>query len=1013
MSVTRRRVVALAVSLGALALPGSASAAVIGFDDLTDAPAPGSFGKIVNVQYAGQGVTFNDIRAFNYADAPGYAGFPRSPKNAVEPACPGVENCQAPVRATFTTGQNRVSVWAGFSSATPTPVTARLIAYDDEDVGEGNEVGRVDAALPTSTSGPAPVSTPLALDPPGAPIRRVEVTTASGFTSGLTIDDFEFSTVGPPPPCNANGPPTLTIFDPAANNPVVQNNLFALRANAFDNGAAITDATLELVSPAQKTRTIYPGLIDADGGNFNVTVGELLEPGVNEIRLTATNCAGIGTSASRQVTFNAIPGTARFRQLGPIEVNQAVQDPTNQTRLVAADGTNFKRTFARVYLGLEGAAGIDDVSGTLTAFRPDGSRPDGPLLIESLNAADVRETNTLENVRANTTATTPSDLTRSLNFELPREWLAEGRLHLELTGLKVEGVNRQIPCDGCLNPGPGGGPDLVAFHRVPPVRIWLFRVPYQATATAPVFTPTQNDIDMLASWLRRAYPTAEVRNTNMFFATQDDDPEVRDNNDNVIQEGFTCDDINAELSEVVSSQQAQHAATRYYGVVDDGGGFMRGCAQIGGRFGSGPAGATGFAWDTDGTYADWYGGHEIGHMYDRRHPGQCTESDDDDNYPYPNGLIGDAASDYQGIDAGNTTLGLPMRIYDWRDAWADVMTYCDNQWISNYSYRGILSNLCNHAADRVNCPDRGEIARSPLRRAKGGKRKLALSVSGELDLGSGRVRLGALSAQRGLALSDRPKRSPYEVVLRRPGRDRSFAFAPRELSDLPAGRELAQFNEVVPFDRRTRKIAIERAGSELAAQRVSRNAPSVKLAKLRRKGERVKVRWRSRDRDGGRRTHSVLYSPDGKDYLPLAAGLRGRAYTADLGELPGGKKARIRVVANDGVLAGAATSKPFKVRVKAPEVSILAPEPGGAFDSEDQVRLVAQVEDLQDSAFPAKRIVWRSSVQGELGAGPSLVATLEPGSHELTATATNRGGRSGSASVRVEVDAVPPVFDAG
>ena len=217
----------------------------------------------------------------------------------------------------------------------------------------------------------------------------------------------------------------------------------------------------------------------------------------------------------------------------------------------------------------------------------------------------------------------------------------------------------------------------------------------------------------------------------------------------------------------------------------------------------------------------------------------------------------------------------------------------------------------------------------------------------------------------------------------------------------------------MPFDRGTRKIAIEQNGRALATAKVSRNAPSVRIAKLKKKGDEVKVRWRSRDRDGGRRTHSVLYSPDGKEYLPVATGLRGRSHTVELDQLPGGKKARIRVVANDGVLTGSATSKTFKVRAKAPDVSILAPERGATFDADDQVQLVADVQDLQDQQFAAKDIVWRSDLQGELGTGPSLITRLDAGSHEITATATNSGKRSGSASIRLDVAAVPPLFDAG
>ena len=56
----------------------------------------------------------------------------------------------------------------------------------------------------------------------------------------------------------------------------------------------------------------------------------------------------------------------------------------------AAAATAHKRTFARVYLGLEGgASSISSVTGRLTASRPDGSLPGGPTSIDSSNAITV------------------------------------------------------------------------------------------------------------------------------------------------------------------------------------------------------------------------------------------------------------------------------------------------------------------------------------------------------------------------------------------------------------------------------------------------------------------------------------------------------------------------------------------------------------------------------------------------------------------------------------------------
>ena len=97
---------------------GGATAAVINFDDLS-APGPGTAGLTVNVQYSGQGVTFNDPSAFDYSAGPlAIPNFAHSPDVAVEP-CVATEFCTTPVRASFTAGQEYVRVWSGSLSRFP------------------------------------------------------------------------------------------------------------------------------------------------------------------------------------------------------------------------------------------------------------------------------------------------------------------------------------------------------------------------------------------------------------------------------------------------------------------------------------------------------------------------------------------------------------------------------------------------------------------------------------------------------------------------------------------------------------------------------------------------------------------------------------------------------------------------------------------------------------------------------------------------------------------------------
>jgi hypothetical protein len=196
---------------------------------------------------------------------------------------------------------------------------------------------------------------------------------------------------------------------------------------------------------------------------------------------------------------------------------------------------------------------------------------------------------------------------------------------------------------------------------------------------------------------------------------------------------------------------------------------------------------------------------------------------------------------------------------------------------------------------------------------------------------------------------------------------------------------------------------------------VSAHAPRLRLLsphRGRRLGSSALVRWRSRDRDGGRRTYSLLYSADGKTYLPVAADLHKRSFKVDLSRLPGGRKARFRVIASDGVLTGTATSKAFAVPVKKPRVLISTPHDGANLSESEPVTLTAVANDLQDAAIPGGRIVWHSSLQGKLGKGSSITASLRPGTHEITVTATNSAGKSGQAKVTVNVAATPPTFNA-
>jgi serine protease len=128
--------------------------------------------------------------------------------------------------------------------------------------------------------------------------------------------------------------------------------------------------------------------------------------------------------------------------------------------------------------------------------------------------------------------------------------------------------------------------------------------------------------------------------------------------------------------------------------------------------------------------------------------------------------------------------------------------------------------------------------------------------------------------------------------------------------------------------------------------------------------------------------------------------------------LPGGPDPRVEVMASDGVLTSSDISaRGLDVPMKPPRISIAAPAARAQFTADRPITFVGAT-DLQDGSLPASALVWRSSLDGVIGRGPSITATLKPATHVITLTGTNKAGLSGTASTTVTVAAVPPVVAA-
>jgi hypothetical protein len=700
---------------------------------------------------------------------------------------------------------------------------------------------------------------------------------------------------------------------------------------------------------------LYPVGSGSGSGSFSLTAGPLT---VDKVRIQMWD------AAQTTLLFEAfLPVSLNWAGAGPppgpdmrvdaIEVTQAIQDLNNSVDLVAG-----KRTYVRVhtsspvntadvYATLSGRRGVVTLSPTLSPGNPGGDI--------TVRASPNRE-----------------QINDSFWFELPSGWTAAGNLMLTA---RLDPINAKND----LLQGNNTRSVTVNFKSTPALNLRIMNVQYTSGGTTHL--AGTSDLNMLESWLRRAYPIANLQVTRQTFVYPNSGlPNVNTLNGLLAFGKIVRILFSGEDSRVV-----------YYGLVDDGGGFMRGkAAGIPGTIASGPTGGGDFGWDFDGSYGDWYGGHEIGHTRGRSHAEFCGAADGA-SYPYSGGRISPSLSGNDAIYGFDIT---SRAIYG--PSWKDVMTYCSNQWISDFTYEGIRSHLLSVG------PAGAQLSATADR---------FLVVTGSADLQSATATLDQVALIQQSATLPLPEPGDWTIALVGAANNdlALYPFAPEILSDEEASPGTpALIAEAVPWVDGAARVEIRLNGQVLASRSASASAPSVSVtapapgATL--ADGPFQLSWTGSDPDGDTLSYSVLYSNDGGlTWEPLAAALPGTSLELNTDQLPGGP-ALLRVVASDGFLSGQGTSGAFTVPLHAPLGEIVLPAQGQVFFPTQQVVLQATGYDLEDGTLGDAAFSWSSSIDGALGGGANLsTAELSTGSHSITLTVTDSDGQSSQATRTITV----------
>ena len=677
-----------------------------------------------------------------------------------------------------------------------------------------------------------------------------------------------------------------------------------------------------------------------------------------------------------------------------ISITQGIQKADNSVLLVAG-----RRTFVRVFVASDGApvAGV-----TARLQRIDAG---GNTLATLLPVNSVGTSITVSN------APKRANLNDSYLFELPWGWLS--------TGLRLRAVLNPYhapPQASYANNTTTAGP--FTFKASPALKVQF--VAWQYYFNNKLYTPRYiKDIIQTYSWIIRAYPLASkisFDNTNspgfhpnLWFQgddklgalvnqtdpscqdliTYNPDKTVKKDNRNLCASRYTNIQMN-----VMRSDAGISSSRFFYGMISDGLKFPRGQACCAPAVSSGPTGSGTWGWDNDGSYADWYAAHEIGHTLGRKHPSKgnaCGHSASDASYPYTGAAIG-ADDTTEGFDAGDTSLGIPRAVYP-GTKWFDVMSYCDNQWISDYTYTGMYNYMvANPSLNALRPQATGDF----------------LSLAGSITPEAGVASIVSLRHLTSVATVPPLVAGPYAIrLLDANGAELAkHSFTPD--SDSEGETSTVGFSQVVNFVAGTRTVQIAQAdGKVLASSPVSPSAPQVSNVALAGASSPVSgtvtLNWDASDPDAGVLKFTILYSGDGgQTFQPVRTGVVGRSAAIDTNLLGGGAGV-LRVVASDGANEGQADSAPFTVAAKPPTPLIVTPNSNITVQYGQLVNFSGSAFDLQDGGVSGAGLVWKDN-GADLGTGEQISAdALAVGQHVITLTATNSKGLSASASVTVTV----------
>ena len=279
-----------------------------------------------------------------------------------------------------------------------------------------------------------------------------------------------------------------------------------------------------------------------------------------------------------------------------------------------------------------------------------------------------------------------------------------------------------------------------------------------------------------------------------------------------------------------------------------------------------------------------------------------------------------------GFDVGDPAQNLPMVALPGVD-WHDVMTYCDFQWLSSYTYDGIRVRLA--AEDNLppgpspgpgSDPGAGRPdERFPERiaREEAAAERTLISVVATVNLTKEE---GKIEYVNPLSQGEASRTEPDSpVMLRVKGADgqllHEYRVSVKSLSDIPGPDRLGLVDVVLPVDADAMAVELSIAGRTVDTFQASATPPEVRgLIRAAAERDTLSIAWEAEAGTGDDHTYNVQVSTDdGRTWQTLAVGLATPEVAIDRNQFYGAENVLVRVIATDGFRSSVVTSAPLSM----------------------------------------------------------------------------------------------------